>query len=177
MLTTLSSCLLRNGHSLLIYTKPDPKILHLFGWFRISLTVFNVSSMCTDLSCLLEAKMDYHAFAHLLSETNGWWCSMLRPSIRNTKRLLGNTIHCLGHLIGSCLHIPLAGRSSSVFTIFPLWTGVKKNFDTYWKLTRGFFFNVKYWITVASTTLKIVDKSHKKLNMGSFQRCPQHYRK
>lgn len=167
MLTTLSSWFFSVTDAVFfINTKPDPKILHLFGWFRISLTVFNVSSMCTDLSCLLEAEKDYHALAHLLSETNGWWRSMLCPFIRNTKRLLGNTIHLLG---------PLAGRPSSVFTIFPLWTGVKKNFDTYWKLTRGFFFNVEYWTTVASTTF--VDKSHKNLNMGSFHRCPQHFRK
>ena len=50
MWTTLSYCLFRNGRSFFINTKPDPKFLHLFGWFRISLTVFNVSSMRTDLS-------------------------------------------------------------------------------------------------------------------------------
>lgn len=145
MLTTLSYCLFRNGRSFFINTKPDPNFLHLFGWFRISLTVFNVASMRTDLSLSVGSWNGLPCFgSSIVGNYNVWWRSTLRPSIRNTKRLLGNTIHCLGHLIGSCLHIPLAGRSSSVFTIFPLWTGVKKNFDTYWKLTRGFFFNVKY---------------------------------
>ena len=115
--------------------------------------------------CLLEAEMDYHALAHLLSETNVWWCSMLRPSKRNTKRQY--TCWVTDWLLFA---IPLASPPSSVSL---------NHFDTYWKLTRGFFFNVEYWITVASTTLKIVDKSHKNLNtcIGSFQRCPQHFRK